>query len=136
MWAEYVSFVEYEKFVGERMALGKKAQRQQEASRKAGVRELIEDAEEDDDELDEIDRWEQEMIKYGGVRSKKVDESESSEMNRNYRPAPSEFTEYTRIHGTLAYTAHSSLIHYVCSSRTNCYPVIISRAVSSIHCVS
>ncbi|GAB5593190.1 hypothetical protein Unana1_08090 [Umbelopsis nana] len=79
---------EYEKFVGERMALGKKAQRQQEARRKAGVRELIEDAEEDDDELDEIDRWEQEMIKYGGVRSKKVDESESSEMNRNYRPAP------------------------------------------------
>lgn len=71
------------------MALGKKAQRQQEARRKAGVRELIEDAEEDDDELDEIDRWEQEMIKYGGVRSKKVDETESSEMNRNYRPAPS-----------------------------------------------
>ncbi|CAO3668052.1 unnamed protein product [Umbelopsis vinacea] len=79
---------EYEKFVGERMALGKKAQRQQEARRKAGVRELIEDAEEDDDELDEIDRWEQEMIKYGGVRSKKIDETESSEMNRNYRPAP------------------------------------------------
>ncbi|KAG2172997.1 hypothetical protein INT44_006970 [Umbelopsis vinacea] len=79
---------EYEKYVGDKLALGKKAQKQQEASRKAGVREMIEDAEEDDSELDELDRWEQEMIKFGGVRTKKIDESESSEINRNYRPAP------------------------------------------------
>ncbi|KAJ2957562.1 hypothetical protein NQZ79_g6762 [Umbelopsis isabellina] len=79
---------EYEKYVGERLILGKKARRQQEDKRKAGVREMIEEAEEDDSELDEIDRWEQEMIKYGGVRAKKTDESESSEINRNYRPAP------------------------------------------------
>jgi hypothetical protein len=48
---------------------------------------MIEDAEEDESELDELDRWEQEMIKFGGVRAKKVDDSESSELNRNYRPA-------------------------------------------------
>jgi hypothetical protein len=83
---------EYEKYVGDKLALGKKAQKQQEASRKAGVREMIEDAEEDDSELDELDRWEQEMIKFGGVRAKKVDDSESSEINRNYRPAPSKYT--------------------------------------------
>jgi Nineteen complex-related protein 2 len=83
---------EYEKYVGDKLALGKKAQKKQEASRKAGVREMIEDAEEDDSELDELDRWEQEMIKFGGVRTKKVDDSESSEMNRNYRPAPSKYT--------------------------------------------
>ncbi|RUP22450.1 nineteen complex-related protein 2-domain-containing protein [Jimgerdemannia flammicorona] len=63
---------EYEKYVGERMLLGKKAVKEQEKRRKAGVQELIEDAEEtgDDDDDDEMTRWETEAIRKGGVKKK------------------------------------------------------------------
>ncbi|KAI9018486.1 nineteen complex-related protein 2-domain-containing protein [Phycomyces nitens] len=60
---------EYEKYVGEDLTLNKTTAKKQAKERRDGVREMIEVAQEDDEDEDDLARWEKDMIKHGGVRS-------------------------------------------------------------------
>ncbi|KAL0082475.1 nineteen complex-related protein 2-domain-containing protein, partial [Phycomyces blakesleeanus] len=60
---------EYERYVGEDLSLNKSTAKKQAKERRDGVREMIEVAQEDDEDEDDLARWEKDMIKNGGVRS-------------------------------------------------------------------
>ncbi|KAG2237678.1 hypothetical protein INT48_009616 [Thamnidium elegans] len=61
---------EFEKYVGDKFSLDKKAAKTQEKERREGVRELIEEAEEDNDnQSEDMERWEEDMMKFGGAKT-------------------------------------------------------------------
>ncbi|KAI9489329.1 nineteen complex-related protein 2-domain-containing protein [Zychaea mexicana] len=80
---------EYEAYVGERLTLNKKAARKQEQERRAGVREMIEEAQDDDEDEQDIERWESELIRHGGVKPQRRKEPERDPYAPppGYRPA-------------------------------------------------
>ncbi|KAG0176184.1 hypothetical protein DFQ28_007617 [Apophysomyces sp. BC1034] len=80
---------EYEQYVGERLTLNKSAAKKLEKERRQGVRELIEDAQDDiDEESDDMERWENDLIKHGGVRAEpKATERDPYALPSNYQPA-------------------------------------------------
>ncbi|KAI9258992.1 nineteen complex-related protein 2-domain-containing protein [Phascolomyces articulosus] len=80
---------EYEAYVGERLTLNKKVARKQEQERRAGVREMIEEAQEEDEDDQDIERWESELIRHGGVRPQRKEEKEKDPYAPppGYRPA-------------------------------------------------
>lgn len=53
--------------------MNKSAAKSQEKERREGVREMIEEAEDDDDQSEDMERWEEDMIKYGGVKAQTKD---------------------------------------------------------------
>ncbi|KAI8331087.1 nineteen complex-related protein 2-domain-containing protein [Choanephora cucurbitarum] len=77
---------EFEKYVGDKLLLGKNTARAQEKERREGVREMIEEAEEDDEQLEEMARWENDMIRFGGVKPKQ-DAFDPYRTPTHYRPA-------------------------------------------------
>ena len=81
--------IEYESYVGERLTLDKKVARKQEQDRRAGVREMIEDAQEDQEDEQDIERWENELIRHGGVRPQRREEKARDPYAPppDYRPA-------------------------------------------------
>ncbi|KAJ8653157.1 hypothetical protein O0I10_011206 [Lichtheimia ornata] len=83
---------EYEQYVGERLTLNKKAARKLEAERKANAREMIAEAqedEEDDDQMEDIERWESNLIRHGAVRPQRQQEQQRDPYAPppGYRPA-------------------------------------------------
>ncbi|KAG2202775.1 hypothetical protein INT47_004799 [Mucor saturninus] len=76
---------EFEKYVGDKFTLNKGSAKSQEKERRAGVRELIEEAE-DDNQSEDMERWEEEMMKYGGARAQTKD-FDPYAPPLNYRPA-------------------------------------------------
>lgn len=79
-------FVEFEKYVGEKFTLNKGAAKSQEKERRDGVREMIEEAEDDDNQSEDMERWEEEMMKYGGAKAQTKD-NDPYAAPPNYRPA-------------------------------------------------
>lgn len=84
--------LEYEQYVGERLTLNKKAARKLEAERKANAREMIAEAqedEEDDDQMEDIERWESNLIRHGAVRPQRQQEQQRDPYAPppGYRPA-------------------------------------------------
>lgn len=84
---------EFEQYGGERITLDKDEAKKQEQEQRKDARDMIYDAqdydnESDSDELDEIDRWERDLIKHGGVRVK-YDEQvvDPYATPRGYQPA-------------------------------------------------
>ena len=75
-------------FTGENeiVALGKKARQKSAKDRKAGIGELIDEAEEEDERDDEAIEWENAQIRRAGNR---VVLMETSNQARQYKPAPS-----------------------------------------------
>ena len=71
------------------MTLDKKVARKQEQDRRAGVREMIEDAQEDQEDEQDIERWENELIRHGGVRPQRREEKARDPYAppADYRPA-------------------------------------------------
>ncbi|KAI8140281.1 nineteen complex-related protein 2-domain-containing protein [Fennellomyces sp. T-0311] len=65
---------EYEAYVGERLTLNKKVAQKQEQERRAGYREMIEEAQDYDEEDQDIERWETELIRHGGVKPQRREE--------------------------------------------------------------
>ncbi|KAI8076838.1 nineteen complex-related protein 2-domain-containing protein [Halteromyces radiatus] len=66
---------DYEKYVGEQITLDKKEAKKQELERLQNAREMILDAQDEaddsgSDDSGELDRWEKDLIKHGGVRTK------------------------------------------------------------------
>ncbi|CAO3597737.1 unnamed protein product [Absidia cylindrospora] len=66
---------EFEQYGGERITLDKDQAKKLEQEQRKDARDMIYDAQDyengsDSDELDEIDRWERDLIKHGGVRVK------------------------------------------------------------------
>ncbi|KAI7866507.1 nineteen complex-related protein 2-domain-containing protein [Spinellus fusiger] len=78
---------EYEKYVGEKLNLTKTSAKKQEKERREGVREMI-DVAEDEEEDDNLDRWERDLIKHGGVRSQYAHvERDPFKVPADYQPA-------------------------------------------------
>ncbi|KAI8086841.1 nineteen complex-related protein 2-domain-containing protein [Gilbertella persicaria] len=79
---------EFEKYVGDKYAFNKSTAKKQERERREGVREMIEEAEEEDEEeqSEDMARWENDMIKYGGVKTNPTGMDPYS-TPANYRPA-------------------------------------------------
>lgn len=68
------------------MTLNKKAARKLEAERKANAREMIAEAQEDedDDQMEDIERWESNLIRHGAVRPQRHEE----QLHDPYAPPP------------------------------------------------
>lgn len=82
---------EFEKYVGDKVTLDKKMAKTQEKERREGVRELIEEAEEDNDnQSEDMERWEEDMMKFGGAKTQPVHHDPYTPP-ANYRPAQSKF---------------------------------------------
>ncbi|KAI8368476.1 nineteen complex-related protein 2-domain-containing protein [Blakeslea trispora] len=77
---------EFEKYVGDKFSFNKDAARTQEKERREGVREMIEEAEEDEEQSEEMARWENDRVKYGGVKAQQ-DAFDPYRTPTNYRPA-------------------------------------------------
>lgn len=73
------------------MTLNKKAARKLEAERKANAREMIAEAQEDedDDQMEDIERWESNLIRHGAVRPQRHEEQQRDPYAPppGYRPA-------------------------------------------------
>lgn len=80
---------EFEKYVGDKFTLNKGSAKTQEKERREGVRELIEEAE-DDNQSEDMERWEEEMMKFGGAKAQTKD-NDPYASPLNYRPAQSKF---------------------------------------------
>ncbi|KAF7726524.1 hypothetical protein EC973_008655 [Apophysomyces ossiformis] len=80
---------EYEQYVGERLTLNKSAAQKLEKERRQGVRELIEEAQDEfDEESEDMERWENDLIKHGGVKAgPKQTERDPYAPPPNYKPA-------------------------------------------------
>lgn len=87
---------EFEKYVGDKFTLNKGSAKTQEKERREGVRELIEEAE-DDNQSEDMERWEEEMMKYGGARAQTKDYDPYAPP-LNYKPAQSKITDGCIIH--------------------------------------
>lgn len=81
-----ISHIEFEKYVGDKITLSKGNAKKQEKERRDGVREMIEEAEQDDDQSEDMERWEEDMMKFGGAKSQSRDFDPYSPPP-NYRPA-------------------------------------------------
>lgn len=80
---------EFEKYVGDKFSLNKGAAKAQEKERREGVRELIEEAEDDNDnQSEDMERWEEDMMKFGGAKTQSRD-FDPYAAPANYRPAQS-----------------------------------------------
>jgi hypothetical protein len=77
---------EFDKYVGDKITLNQKAAKNQERERREGVREMIEEAEDDDDRSEDMDRWEEDMMKYGGAKATKQ-EYDPYATPKDYKPA-------------------------------------------------
>ncbi|KAI8888210.1 GCFC-domain-containing protein [Backusella circina FSU 941] len=77
---------EFEKYVGEGFTLNKKSAKQQAQQHRESVREMIDDAQDDNEGEEDMERWEEDMMKFGGAKTK---ESKYDPYARppNYRPA-------------------------------------------------
>ncbi|ORX53674.1 GCFC-domain-containing protein [Hesseltinella vesiculosa] len=83
--------VELEQYMGDKMILDKSKAKQLESARKQNVRELIEDAQSDadSDDSEQMERWEKDLIKHGGVRMNNKDEQiDPYKVPKDYSPAP------------------------------------------------
>lgn len=56
--------------MGDKITLNKNNAKKQERERREGVRELINEAEEDDDQSEDMERWEEDMMKFGGANTR------------------------------------------------------------------
>ncbi|CEP07979.1 hypothetical protein [Parasitella parasitica] len=77
---------EFEKYVGDKITLSKSNAKKQEIERREGVREMIEEAEDDDNQSEDMERWEEDMMKFGGAKTQSKDFDPYSQPP-NYRPA-------------------------------------------------
>ncbi|CAO3608119.1 unnamed protein product [Mucor hiemalis] len=78
---------EFEKYVGDKFTLNKGTAKMQEKERREGVRELIEEAEGDNDnQSEDMERWEEDMMKFGGAKAQTKD-FDPYAPPANYRPA-------------------------------------------------
>ncbi|KAL7316435.1 hypothetical protein PS15m_005525 [Mucor circinelloides] len=77
---------EFEKYVGDKITLSKGNAKKQEKERREGVREMIEEAEDDDDQSEDMERWEEDMMKFGGAKAQSR-EFDPYSQPPNYRPA-------------------------------------------------
>lgn len=78
--------LEFEKYVGDKITLNKSNAKKQEKERREGVREMIEEAEDDGDQSEDMERWEEDMMKFGGAKTQSKDFDPYSPPP-NYRPA-------------------------------------------------
>lgn len=81
---------DFSQYLGEKLTLDKKTAQREERDRRQGVREMIEDAQElesDADEDEDLDRWEQDLIRHGGVRQKRADDHDRTKPPADYYPA-------------------------------------------------
>lgn len=72
--------------MGDKITLSKGNAKKQEKERREGVREMIEEAEDDDDQSEDMERWEEDMMKFGGAKSQSR-EFDPYSQPPNYRPA-------------------------------------------------
>lgn len=78
---------EFEKYVGDKFTLNKGTAKMQEKERREGVREMIEEAEGDNDnQSEDMERWEEDMMKFGGAKAQTRD-FDPYAPPANYRPA-------------------------------------------------
>ncbi|KAG2202349.1 hypothetical protein INT46_004674 [Mucor plumbeus] len=77
---------EFEKYVGDKITLNKGNAKKQEKERREGVREMIEEAEDDDEQSEDMERWEEDMMKFGGAKTQSKGFDPYSPPP-NYRPA-------------------------------------------------
>ena len=78
---------EFEKYVGDKFTLDKGTAKSQKKERMEGVRELIEEAEDDNDnQSEDMERWEEDMMKFGGAKAQTRD-FDPYAPPPNYRPA-------------------------------------------------
>jgi hypothetical protein len=100
-----VSTLEFEKYVGEGFTLNKKSAKQQAQQHRESVREMIDDAQ-DDEGQEDIERWEEDMMKFGGA---KQDKGKFDPYARppNYRPAQGNINtkKERRVHIDISYSA-------------------------------
>ncbi|CAG8525778.1 2510_t:CDS:10 [Paraglomus brasilianum] len=78
---------DFEKYVSERLPLGKKAMKEEEQQRKAGIEEAVQEFEYQGEEDEEVLQWEMEAIKKGGNVSK-IKTPKKSQDTQLYIPAP------------------------------------------------
>lgn len=80
---------EFEKYVGDKFTLNRGTAKSREKKRREGVREMIEEAEDDNDlQSEDMERWEEDVMKYGGARAQMRD-NDPYAPPPNYRPAQS-----------------------------------------------
>ncbi|KAI8344345.1 nineteen complex-related protein 2-domain-containing protein [Chlamydoabsidia padenii] len=82
---------EFEQYIGQEITLDKDEAKKQEQAQRQDARDMIYDAQDDDsdsDDSDQIDRWERDLIKHGGVRAKYEEQVvDPYATPLNYRPA-------------------------------------------------
>lgn len=116
-------FTEYEQYVGERLTLNKAAALKQEKERLEGVREMIEEAQEDDDNRSEdLERWERDLIRHGGVKPQRREEEKRDPYAPppGYRPALGTYLATLYVMAVWSDILTNSLD--ACSTQPNRYP--------------
>ncbi|SAM04327.1 hypothetical protein [Absidia glauca] len=81
---------EFEQYVGQQITLDKDEAKKQEQAQRQDAQDMILDAQEDDDSDsdDQMDRWERDLIKHGGVRAKYEEQVvDPYATPRGYKPA-------------------------------------------------
>lgn len=81
---------EFEQYVGQQITLDKDEAKKQEQAQRQDAQDMILDAQEDDDSDsdDQMDRWERDLIKHGGVRAKYEEQAvDPYATPRGYKPA-------------------------------------------------
>ncbi|KAI8981606.1 nineteen complex-related protein 2-domain-containing protein [Mycotypha africana] len=97
---------DFEKYVGDKLDLNKLSAKSQEKERLDGARQMIDEAEAEggDSRSEDMDRWEADMIKFGGVRPKQ-EVYDPYQPPSNYKPAvipqPCQLSNLTDIMRTL-----------------------------------
>ncbi|KAI8069502.1 nineteen complex-related protein 2-domain-containing protein [Gongronella butleri] len=83
---------ELEQYMGEKMTLDKKQAKKLEEARRQDVRDMIQDAQSDDNDdsdMEQLERWEKNLIKHGGVRvSVTEDQIDPYKIPKDYYAAP------------------------------------------------
>ncbi|KAI7899797.1 nineteen complex-related protein 2-domain-containing protein [Cokeromyces recurvatus] len=77
---------EFEQYVGDKLTFNKGSVKNQEKEHLEGVREMIEEAEDDDERSEDLERWEENMMRFGGAKSLPI-EHDPFAAPTNYRPA-------------------------------------------------
>ncbi|KAI9481384.1 MAG: nineteen complex-related protein 2-domain-containing protein [Benjaminiella poitrasii] len=77
---------EFEKYVGDKLALDKNSAKNQKREHLEEAREMIEEAEDDDDRSEDMDRWEEDMMKFGGAKTQHTEHNPYMPPP-NYQPA-------------------------------------------------
>ncbi|EIE81292.1 hypothetical protein G6F46_006843 [Rhizopus delemar] len=77
---------ELDKYVGGSFTINQGKAKFIEKERREGVREMIEEAEQEDEQSEDMGRWEEDMIKYGGARTQRK-ENDPFAIPTNYKQA-------------------------------------------------